>query len=189
MLNKISQLKNLALANPFAKAKCILGLHAPCSSEAIKEPARDPELDAMLRKTMELIKESAAQSLSDAHRAAQEGLGPQPWDQDWLENQCCMDDDMENVSRYWSWQAVNFWNEILDMALASPQGQRAIALRGEADNPWQGPLELIDEAKRALLNRSQSLLLQQAKGLGYSNNWMRDLSEALDELNDDREEA
>lgn len=189
MTHNLAQLKSPMFANLFAKIKSVFGFKTPCDARPDNGLARDPELEAMLQEHRELIKQSFAQSLVDAHQAAKEGVGPQPWDQDWLENQTPMEDEIEHLSRSWSWQTVNNMIEVLNWASASPQGQRAVALSEDDDNPWQGPLDLIEEMKRALMNRSHSLLFQQAKGLEYPGTWLRDLADALEEVDLAREEA
>jgi hypothetical protein len=140
--------------------------------------ASNHERDALLS----LLEEFYRKNLADAHADAASGTGPQPWDADWCENALDVWEETEVLVQNWSWQHVQTLQGILDMALASPQGQRAQSLAGDVANPWSAELEMIEGIKQALTFRSHSLLLKQGKGLGNSQGRQFELAVALEEL-------
>lgn len=122
------------------------------------------------------------QALTDAHAAAASGEGPQPWDRDWIEFQVDIEDDIREIAGRIGWHRTQDFLEILDWAVASPQGQRALAGLGDAASPGQSVLELIEELVRPLTEASHQMLSAHAKGLGYTDEIASDLAESLDEL-------
>ena len=79
------------------------------------------------------------------------------------------------------WHRTQDFLEVLDCALASPQGQRALAQAGDAASPWQGALEMIEELRGALVEASHQMLGSQADGLGYTIDAKEELWAALEE--------
>ena len=129
-----------------------------------------------------IVEEIHHEALADAEAAAASGTGPQAWDADWCENALDFVDEAGTMVQGWSWQHVQTFQEILDMALASPQGQRAQSMPAEVSNPWQDALEMIEGMKLALAFRSHDLLLKQSKELGNSQESQFELGEVLDHL-------
>jgi len=120
--------------------------------------------------------------LADAHAAAASGEGPQTWDRDWFENQQYIGDKISEIASILGWHRTQDFLEVLDWALASPQGQRALAQAGDDASPWQGALEMIEELRGPLIEASHEMLGTQAAGLGYSTDAQEELWEALDEV-------
>jgi len=129
-----------------------------------------------------IFKEHYLATSEKAHAAAADGTGPQIYDGDWWEHTLDPCEEIEDMVRGWSWQNVQIFQEILDMALASPQGQRAQSIADEGHNPWGEALEMIEQMRSALTFRSHRLLLDQGKGLGNSQGRQFELQVALDEL-------
>ena len=122
------------------------------------------------------------QKLADAHAAAASGEGPQTWDRDWIEHQVHIGDKIFDIASTIGWHRTQDFLEVLDWALASPQGQRALAQAGDDSSPWQGALEMIDELWRPLNDASHEMLGNQAAGLGYTIDAQEELWEALNEV-------
>ncbi|MFM7311975.1 MAG: hypothetical protein ACKO0M_02215 [Cyanobium sp.] len=66
--------------------------------------------------------------------------------------------------------------------MASPQGQRALALEGDPNSPWQDVLTMIQELRRPLIEGSHMMLNARAQALGYAEDLGEDLEAALEEL-------
>ncbi len=122
------------------------------------------------------------QRLADAHAAAASGEGPQTWDRDWFEQQEYIGDKISEIASTLGWHRTQDFLEVLDWALASPQGQRALAQAGDDASPWQGALEMIEELRGPLIEASHEMLGTQAAGLGYTTDAQEELWEALDEV-------
>jgi len=141
-----------------------------------------PELLLSVEEMWEAVKRAQQQELADAHAAAASGEGPQTWDRDWIENEPYIGDKMSEIGRTLGWHRTQDFLEVLDWALASPQGQRALAQAGDDASPWQGALEMIEELRGPLIEASHEMLGTQAAGLGYSTDAQEELWEALDEV-------
>ena len=114
-----------------------------------------PELtEAMLKLQEEKYKQNREQDLAKAQAAAASGEGPQPWERDWIETQWCIEDDIRDIADRIGWHRSQDLLEVLDWAMASPQGQRALALDGDPNSPWQDVLTMIQELRRPLLEAS-----------------------------------
>lgn len=159
-----------------------------CRSRLRKEAAspRPPDGETGLMLSMEEMAarfvQAEQQRLADAHAAAASGEGPQPWDRDWIEVQVDIGDQISEIASTIGWHRTQDFLEVLNWALASPQGQRALAQAGDDASPWQGALELIDELWRPLSEASHEMLGNQAVGLGYTIDAQEELWEALNEL-------
>ena len=144
---------------------------SPCSSNMTRlEKVR------ALRALAERVKQ---QRLADAHEAAASGEGPQPWDREWFEYESCIENDISELAYTIGWHRTQDFLEVLDWALASPQGQRALAQAGDDTSPWQGALEMIKELQQPLIEASHQMLDSQATGLGYTFEAREELWEAL----------
>lgn len=150
----------------------------PKSRKMSTKAANNPEITTLLN----LLEEAYRQNMATAHAEATLGTAPQPWDADWCENALDIWEETEVLVKKWSWQHVQILQEILDMALASPQGQKAQSLAHEVNNPWRDALRMIEGMKQALTSRSHSLLRKQGKELGNSQGRQFELEVALDEL-------
>ena len=142
----------------------------------------DPNLLLSLEELVAINELAQQQRLADAHAAAASGEGPQPWDRDWFEHQVNIEDEIFEIASTIGWHRTQDFLEVLNMALASPQGQRALAQAGDDTSPWQGALEMIEELRRPLIEASHQMLRSRATGLGYTSEAQEDLWEALDEL-------
>jgi hypothetical protein len=111
--------------------------------------------------------------------AAQAGTGPQPWDRDWYERCSDVSEEIYDLASVAGWQWAQELIEVLNWALASPQGQRALELAGQSSNPWQGELELIAHLRQNLVSASHDLLREEAQQLDYSKEWDAALEYAL----------
>lgn len=141
------------------------------------------ELLLSVEEMWEAVKRARQQELTDACAAAASGEGPQTWDRDWIEQkEVYIEDKMLEIANTIGWHRTQDFLEVLDWALASPQGQRALAQAGDDASPWQGALEMIDELWRPLINASHEMLGSQAAGLGYTIDAREDLWEALAEI-------
>ena len=142
----------------------------------------DPNLLLSLEELVAINELAQQQRLADAHAAAASGEGPQPWDRDWFEHQVNIEDEIFEIASTIGWHRTQDFLEVLNMALSSPQGQRALAQAGDDTSPWQGALEMIEELRRPLIEASHQMLRSRATGLGYTSEAQEDLWEALDEL-------
>lgn len=140
------------------------------------------ELLFSMEEMVALHKRAQQQELADAHAAAASGEGPQTWDRDWIENEPYIEDKMSEIGRTLGWHRTQDFLEVLDWALASPQGQRALAQAGDDASPWQGALEMIEALRGPLIEVSHEMLGTQAAGLGYTTDALEELWEALDEV-------
>jgi hypothetical protein len=141
-----------------------------------------PELQKALAEAKTRIEQERAQALADAHAAAASGDGPQPWERDWIEFQVDIEDEIREIADTIGWQRIQDFLEVLDWALASPQGQRALAAADDNTSPWQGALEMIDELRRPLIEASHQMIRTRADGLGYTGEASEELWDTLDEL-------
>jgi hypothetical protein len=161
----------------------LLPTQATLSASTTPEPEPDSELEKEIEAAREQYRQEREQELADAHAAAASGEGPQPWDADWIQYQRAgVEDEIWGLADSIGWHRTQQFIEILDWALASPQGQRALAVPDEATNPWQETLELIKEIRQPLVEASHGMLITRAEGLGYSGCLKDDLSDALEEL-------
>jgi hypothetical protein len=135
-----------------------------------------------LQEMKEIAERKRQQILADAHAAAASGEGPQPWDRDWFQYQLCIESDISDISGTIGWHRTQDFLEVLDWALASPQGQRALALAGDDASPWQGVLEMIKELQRPLIESTHLMLLSHAEELDYTSEAQRELREAFHKL-------
>lgn len=160
---------------------CQTGASSPTPSVTELLGRGPEELQKALAEVQKRIEQERAQALADAHAAAASGEGPQPWERDWIEFQVDIEDDICEIASTIGWHRTQDFLEVLDWALASPQGQRALAATGDDTSPWQGALEMIDELRRPLIEASHQMIRARADGLGYTG-------EAKDELWDTLEE-
>jgi hypothetical protein len=161
----------------------LLRLGKADASSGAKEPTCE-----LLQQLTRITEEAHREALANAHAAAAAGTGPQRWDADWYGNAINLSEEVEAMVGDWSWQQVQTFREVLGWALASPQGQRAQAMRGEPDSPWNDGLEMLEEMQMALTWRTQNLLHQQSRGLQYSQEQQQELEDALEELLHPQEE-
>lgn len=141
-----------------------------------------PELLLSLEDMKTLAERAEQQRLADAHAAAASGEGPQPWERDWFEHQSDIGHEIFEIASTLGWHRTQDFLEVLNMALASPQGQRALAQAGDDASPWQGALEMIEELRGPLIEASHQMLGAQADGLGYTIDEKEELWEALEEI-------
>lgn len=139
-------------------------------------------MDAMLRVAEKECKRKWKQDLADANAAAASGEGPQSWERDWIETQVCIQDSVRDIADAMGWHRTQDLLEVLGWALASPQGQRALALADDPNSPWQGALEMIEDLRRPLMEASHWMISARARGLGYTGCLGDDLEAALEEL-------
>jgi hypothetical protein len=135
-----------------------------------------------LEELVALIERAQQQKLADAHAAAASGEGPQTWDRDWIEHKVYTEDKIFEIASTIGWHRTQDFLEVLDWALASPQGQRALAQAGDDSSPWQGALEMIEELRQSLIEASHQMLGSQADDLGYTIDAREELWEALSEV-------
>lgn len=131
---------------------------------------------------LKITKEIHRKKLDKAYEDAKAGTGSQDWDAGWFENERCFAEETEAFVCKWSWQQVQTLREILNWALASPQGQRALHLCNEESSPWQGTLDMIESMKQGLNWKIHALLIQHAKKLQYNKEKMIQISDDLDIL-------
>jgi hypothetical protein len=139
-----------------------------------------PELLLPLEELVALAERAEQQRLADAHAAAASGEGPQTWDRDWFEHEVHIGDKIFEIASTIGWHRTQEFLEVLDWALASPQGQRALAQAGDGASPWQGALEILEELRQPLIDASHQMLGSQADGLGYTIDAREELWEALE---------
>ena len=140
------------------------------------------QLNALLAGAKETCEREWQQTLADAHAAAASGEGPQPWDRDWIEHQADLSDGVLAIAATISWHRTQDLLDVLDWALASPQGQRALAMREDANSPWQETLEMLEELRPALLEASLQMLNDRARSLSSAGCSQAGLEDALEEL-------
>ena len=141
-----------------------------------------PGLMFSIEKLVAIQTRAQQQRLADAHAAAASGEGPQTWDRDWIEQkEVHIGDKIFDIASTIGWHRTQDFLEVLDWALASPQGQRALAQVGDDASPWQGALEMIEELRQSLIEASHQMLGSQADGLGYTIDAREELWEALSE--------
>jgi hypothetical protein len=141
-----------------------------------------PGLLLSMEEMWEAVRRARQQELDDAHAAAASGEGPQTWDRDWFEHQVHIGDKIFEIASTIGWHRTQDFLEVLDWALASPQGQRALAQAGDDSSPWQGALEMIEELRQSLIEASHQMLGSQADDLGYTIDAREELWEALSEV-------
>ena len=142
-----------------------------------------PGLLLSMEEMWEAVRRARQQELDDAHAAAASGEGPQTWDRDWFERkEAYIGDKISEIASTIGWHRTQDFLEVLDWALASPQGQRALAQAGDDSSPWQGALEMIEELRQSLIEASHEMLGSQADGLGYTIDAREELWEALAEV-------
>ena len=141
-----------------------------------------PGLLLSMEELMALVERKQQQEMADAHAAAASGEGPQTWDRDWIEQkEVYIGDKMLEIASTIGWHRTQDFLEVLDWALASPQGQRALAQAGDDASPGQGALEMIEELRQPLIDASHEMLGNQADGLDYTIDAREELWEALEE--------
>jgi hypothetical protein len=141
------------------------------------------ELLLSVEEMWEAVKRARQQELADARAAAASGEGPQTWDRDWIEQkEVYIGDKISEIASTIGWHRTQDFLEVLDWALASPQGQRALAQAGDDSSPWQGALEMIEELRQSLIEASHQMLGSQADDLGYTIDAREELWEALSEV-------
>lgn len=140
-----------------------------------------PDNPAFLELVNSLPPEPFPPRLQLAQAMAAAGTGPQPFDRSWIGNDRDLWDDIPAMTDGWGYHKLQELIEVLNWALASPQGQRAQALVDDPHSPWSEPLGLIQEMRQVLLEQLHELLEAQAYALDYSEQWMGDLSTALKE--------
>lgn len=140
-----------------------------------------PRILLSLEEMKALAERAEQQKLADAHAAAASGEGPQAWDRDWIEHEVHIGDTIFDIASTIGWHRTQDFLEVLDWALASPQGQRALAQAGDDASPWQGALEMIEELRQPLINASHEMLGTQAIGLDYTIDAREELWEAIEE--------
>lgn len=123
----------------------------------------------------------------EALEAAKAGKGPQPWDQDWFEYTESLAEDVMEVASKAGWHRLQHFREVLIWALASPQGQRAIAsmqdrVGTDPTNPWHEPFVILANLYICVNRASHKMLREQAQGLNYSEGSMSDLERNLRKL-------
>lgn len=143
-----------------------------------EESARIEEAEKIM---MHALKEN------EALQAAKAGEGPQPWDQDWFENTENLTQDVMELASKAGWHRLQHFREILAWALASPQGQRAIAsmqdcVGPDPTNPWHEPLVILANLYICAQKASHKMLREQAKGLHYSEELKSELDHKLRKL-------
>lgn len=157
------------------------GAGAPAPSPVKPLEIGGEELRKALSEAKTRIEQERAQALADAHAAAASGEGPQPWERDWIEFQVDVEDDIQELACTIGWHRTQDFLEVLDWALASPQGQRALTEAGDDTSAWQGALEMIDELRRPLIEASLQMIRTRAVSLGYTEETKDDLWDTLEE--------
>ena len=156
---------------------------APPGSPGCCQMQPVPGLLLSMEELMALVERKQQQEMADAHAAAASGEGPQTWDRDWFEQkEAYIGDKISEIASTSGWHRTQHFLEVLDWALASPQGQRALAQAGDDASPWQGALEMIEELRQPLIEASHQMLGSQADGLGYTIDAREELWEALSEV-------
>lgn len=109
----------------------------------------------------------------DALDAAAAGKGPMPYDRDWYNNGYEIQD---LVNSFWnwelSWHLANDFDEVLIWALKSAEGQRALELKDDPNNPRQHPLRLLLDFRKALSAYRRDLLAEHAEKLEWSHDFI-----------------
>jgi hypothetical protein len=131
--------------------------------------ATKPELEKLMAEATEQAKLLRQQAWADAHAAAASGEGPQPWDCDWIKFQVDVSDEIHALAHAIGWHRTQQFIEVLDWALASPQGQRALAMGDDPASPWRGALEMLNEFRHPLAEASLQMLMEEVRGLGCSD--------------------
>ncbi|MEB3275422.1 MAG: hypothetical protein VKM92_00505 [Cyanobacteriota bacterium] len=131
--------------------------------------ATEPELEKLMAEATEQARLRRQQAWADAHAAAASGEGPQPWDCDWIKYQVDVTDEIHELAHAIGWHRTQQLIEVLDWALASPQGQRALAMANDPASPWQGALEMLKEFRHPLAEASLQMLRDQIQELACSD--------------------
>ncbi len=141
----------------------------------------DQALDQIQTSEMQTSAMLSHMRLQIACASADAGIGPQRWDRDWIQNKDDHGSDVSYMTDGWGWHKLQDLIEVLDWALASPQGQRAQAHARDPNNMGATALELIQQMRLELRNQCHQLLVEHAEVLDYSDELMEDLSSALNE--------
>lgn len=107
---------------------------------------------------LEILKADGQQRQKEAHAAALAGTGPMPYDRNWHEAGCNFEILIEQTEGI-NWYVANELLEITEWALASPQGQRALALQDDPTNPGGETLSTLLELRDALTYKVREELL------------------------------
>lgn len=175
----IDLIKSVIKAFQIHQMKEAISLSTPHGCQA--QLNEEPPIQLLQLPPLHLITEELMQKqLADAHEAAAAEEGPQPWERDWIEYEVYMEDEIRKIATNIGWHRTQDFLTVLNMALASPQGQRALAEVGEETSFWQGELQLIQELRRGLVTASHDMLCSHATGLGYSIDAIENLSETFD---------
>lgn len=158
------------LSNLWEQVRTLLRLPKPSSIQE-QDPSEWEELQKLI--DHEVRK-------SQAYEAAKTGEGPQPWDQDWFESNQDITDEIIELACKAGWHRLEHFKEVLRWAMASPQGQRAVAsvqdrIGPDPTNPWLEPLVILANLYISANKASHKLLREQAKRLRYSEELTSDL--------------
>jgi len=133
-----------------------------------KESGFDVLMEKMRGEMLELTMSIAKQQEEDAQTAALDGTGPMPYDREWFEVGCDYQSLIEHAEDF-DWHIANDLLEVMDWALASPQGQRAIARQNDPLNPGANALNALLDLREALTERVRNELMKHARELDYSD--------------------
>jgi hypothetical protein len=127
---------------------------------------------------LDLMVAALEQQTADAHAAALDGSGPMPFDRSWFEVETDFQSLIDREDGM-QWHLANDLLEVLDWALASPQGQRALARQGDPLNPGADALNALFQFQDALTEKVRIELLKHARELKYPDALMAVLQEHL----------
>jgi len=154
---------------------------SPTSNKGCQAVAK-PKMLLSLEEMIAIAEREKQKTLANAHAAAASGKGPQPWDRGWFEFQLAIEDDIKEIASTIGWHRTQDFLEVLDWALASPQGKRALAAAGDDTSPWKGTLEMIKELRRPLIDATHEMLSSHAYDLNYTSEAQEDLWKVLSNL-------
>jgi hypothetical protein len=172
-------------AHPAKPRLCLDPLELLQSAEepgqVIQPEGIDWALDQIQTSEMQASEKLRQLRLQVACASADAGIGPQRWDREWIQNKDDHGSDVSYMTDGWGWHKLQDLIEVLDWALASPQGQRAQAHARDPNNMGAATLELIQQMRLELRNQCHQLLVVHAEVLDYSDDLMEALSSALNE--------
>ena len=129
----------------------------------------DGDLGAQISaELLELLKANAEQNEKEAYAAALAGTGPMPYDRNWYATGCNFELLIEQAEGI-DWYVANELLEVTEWALASPQGQRALALQDDPANPGGETLHTLLELREALTYKVREELFEHIRQLRQSD--------------------
>lgn len=137
------------------------------NAKRLRESKKDANSDLAAQISSEMLaifKADAEEREKNAHASALAGTGPMPYDREWYAAGCNFEHLIEQAEGI-NWHVANELLEVTEWALASPQGQRALALQDEPTNPGGETLRTLLELREALTDKVRQELFEHIRQL------------------------